>query len=77
MPTQHALVTGGSRGIGRAAALALAAAGASVLVHYGNSADEARSVVEQIRAKGGKAEAVSADLARGSDPGFPSRIDPG
>jgi 3-oxoacyl-[acyl-carrier protein] reductase len=68
MPTQHALVTGGSRGIGRAAALALAAAGAHVLVHYGASADDARSVVEQIRAKGGKAEAVGADLAQTDGP---------
>ncbi len=68
MPTQHALVTGGSRGIGRAAALALAAAGAHVLVHYGRSADDARSVVEQIRAKGGKADAVGADLAQTEGP---------
>ena len=68
MPTQHALVTGGSRGIGRAAALALAAAGAHVLVHYGTSADDARSVVEQIRAKGGKADAVGADLAQANGP---------
>ena len=68
MPTQHALVTGGSRGIGRAAALALAAAGAHVLVHYGTSADDARSVVEQIRAKGGKADAVGADLAQTEGP---------
>jgi NAD(P)-dependent dehydrogenase (short-subunit alcohol dehydrogenase family) len=63
-----ALVTGGSRGIGRAAAIALAEAGAQVLVHYGTSADEARSVVEQIRAKGGKAEAVGADLAAADGP---------
>jgi NAD(P)-dependent dehydrogenase (short-subunit alcohol dehydrogenase family) len=63
-----ALVTGGSRGIGRAAAIALAEAGAQVLVHYGASADEARSVVEQIRAKGGKAEAVGADLAAADGP---------
>ena len=68
MPTQHALVTGGSRGIGRAAALALAAAGAHVLVHYGASVDDARSVVEQIRAKGGKADAVGADLAQADGP---------
>ena len=68
MPTQYALVTGGSRGIGRAAAVALAAAGAHVLVHYGTSADGARSVVEQICAKGGKADAVSADLAQTEGP---------
>ena len=63
-----ALVTGGSRGIGRAAAIALAEAGAQVLVHYGTAAEEARRVVEQIREKGGKAEAVGADLAKAEGP---------
>jgi NAD(P)-dependent dehydrogenase (short-subunit alcohol dehydrogenase family) len=58
-----ALVTGASRGIGRAAAIALAKAGAQVLVHYGSNAAEARSVVDQIKAAGGRAEAVGADLA--------------
>ena len=58
-----ALVTGASRGIGRAAALALAKAGAQVLVHYGRNAAEARSVVDQIKAEGGRAEAVGSDLA--------------
>jgi len=58
-----ALVTGASRGIGRAAAIALAAAGARTLVHYGRGADEAQAVVDEIRAVGGHAEAVGADLA--------------
>jgi NAD(P)-dependent dehydrogenase (short-subunit alcohol dehydrogenase family) len=58
-----ALVTGASRGMGRAAALALAAAGAHVIVHYGRNAEEAKAVVGQIRAAGGRADAVSADLA--------------
>jgi 3-oxoacyl-[acyl-carrier protein] reductase len=58
-----ALVTGASRGIGRAAAIALAKIGAQVLVHYGSNAAEARSVVDQIKAAGGRAEAVGADLA--------------
>jgi 3-oxoacyl-[acyl-carrier protein] reductase len=58
-----ALVTGASRGIGRATAIALAKAGAQVLVHYGSNAAEARSVVDQIKAAGGRAEAVGADLA--------------
>jgi 3-oxoacyl-[acyl-carrier protein] reductase len=58
-----ALVTGGSRGIGRAAALALAKGGAQVLVHYGHGAQEAEAVVAQIRADGGRADAVAADLA--------------
>jgi 3-oxoacyl-[acyl-carrier protein] reductase len=58
-----ALVTGASRGMGRATALALAAAGARVIVHYGRNADEAKSVVDQIRVAGGRADAVAADLA--------------
>ena len=58
-----ALVTGASRGMGRATALALAAAGARVIVHYGRNADEAKTVVDQIRAAGGRADAVSTDLA--------------
>jgi len=57
-----ALVTGASRGIGRATAAALAGAGAHVLVHYGRSAQEAESLVSEIQAKGGRANAISADL---------------
>jgi 3-oxoacyl-[acyl-carrier protein] reductase len=57
-----ALVTGASRGIGRATALALAKAGACVLVHYGRGAEEADGVVAEIRKAGGRAEAVGADL---------------
>jgi NAD(P)-dependent dehydrogenase (short-subunit alcohol dehydrogenase family) len=52
-----ALVTGASRGIGRASALALAAAGAQVLVHYGRGAKEADGVVAEIRKAGGRADA--------------------
>jgi NAD(P)-dependent dehydrogenase (short-subunit alcohol dehydrogenase family) len=63
LTNKTALVTGASRGMGRAAALALAAAGARVIVHYGRGADEAQSVVAQIRADGGRADAVAADLA--------------
>src|ERR1700738_2266971 len=55
-----ALVTGGSRGIGRASALALAAAGAQVLVHYGRGAKEADDVVAEIRDAGGRAGALAA-----------------
>ena len=58
-----ALVTGASRGIGRASALALAKAGAQVLVHYGRGAQEAEAVVAEIRAAGGRADAIAADLA--------------
>ena len=57
-----ALVTGASRGIGRATALALAGAGARVVIHYGKSAQEAESLVSGIRTKGGHADAISADL---------------
>ena len=57
-----ALVTGASRGIGRATASALAKAGAHVLVHFGRSRQEAESLVVEIRRKGGRADAVSADL---------------
>ena len=58
-----ALVTGASRGIGRASALALARAGAQVLVHYASGAKEAEAVVAQIRRAGGCADAVAADLS--------------
>jgi 3-oxoacyl-[acyl-carrier protein] reductase len=63
-----ALVTGASRGIGRSAALALAEAGAEVLVHYGRSATEAEAVVSGIHAAGGQAQAVGADLAAPDGP---------
>src|SRR3979490_2006611 len=66
MPTltgKTALVTGASRGMGRASALALAAAGAQVLVHYGRGAHEADGVVADIRKAGGRADAIATDLA--------------
>jgi len=63
-----ALVTGASRGIGRAIALALAKAGARVLVHFGSAEDAADSVVEAIRAAGGSAEKVAADLRAADGP---------
>ncbi len=58
-----ALVTGASRGIGRATALELAKAGAQVLVHYSAGAKEAAAVVAEIAAAGGRAQALQADLA--------------
>ena len=63
-----ALVTGASRGIGRATASALADAGAHVLVHYGRSAQDAESLVAGIRSKGGRADAIRADLGTADGP---------
>jgi 3-oxoacyl-[acyl-carrier protein] reductase len=59
-----ALVTGASRGIGRSIALALAKAGAQVIVHYGNAQKEADAVVKEIVAAGGRAQKVAADLSK-------------
>ena len=61
---QAALVTGASSGIGRASALALAAAGASVAVNYRGKSEEADAVVAQIEADGGRAVAVQADVSK-------------
>lgn len=58
-----ALVTGGSRGIGAAVALALAQAGADLAVNYRNRQDEAQKVCSQIRALGRRALAVQADVS--------------
>lgn len=62
LQNKTALVTGASRGIGRATAVALASAGAHVLVHYGRSTQEAESLVAGIRSRGGGADAIRADL---------------
>ena len=62
LENKTALVTGASRGIGRATAAALARAGAHVLVHYGRSVRDAESLVADIRSKGGSADAIRADL---------------
>jgi 3-oxoacyl-[acyl-carrier protein] reductase len=58
-----ALVTGGSRGIGKAVALELAARGAAVIVNYNKSPEAAEEVVKQIQAAGGKAAAFQADVS--------------
>jgi NAD(P)-dependent dehydrogenase (short-subunit alcohol dehydrogenase family) len=64
---RRAVVTGASRGIGRAIAEALAGAGADVLVHYNRSADQAQSCVDEIEAAGGAAWMAKADLTMPAD----------
>jgi 3-oxoacyl-[acyl-carrier protein] reductase len=63
-----ALVTGGSRGIGRAIATSLAEDGALVAVHYGRNRNSAEQTVAQIEKAGGKAFALGADLADRNGP---------
>lgn len=58
-----ALVTGASRGIGRAIALALARRGAAVAVHYNTRLDAAQEVLQEIQQHGGRAFALCADLS--------------
>ena len=59
-----ALVTGASRGIGAAIALALAEAGAAVAVNYRERAEEAESIADAIRGRGGRALTVGADVSQ-------------
>jgi 3-oxoacyl-[acyl-carrier protein] reductase len=58
-----ALITGGSRGIGRAVALELAARGAAVVVNYNKSPEAADDVLKKIQEAGGKAAAFQADVS--------------
>lgn len=58
-----AIVTGASRGIGRAIAIELARRKASVIINYNRSPEKAEEVVAQIEAEGGKAQAVQADVS--------------
>jgi len=62
-----AIVTGGSRGIGRAVAIELARRGARVVVNYQSSADAAASVVAEIAAQGGTASSIKADVRLAED----------
>ncbi len=61
---QVAVITGASRGIGRAIALALAEEGATIVVNYARSSQAADEVVEKIKATGGQAIALQADVAQ-------------
>jgi len=63
LKTKVAVVTGSSRGIGRAIAERFAQEGAAVVVNYARSVEEARGVVAGIEAKGGKAIAIQADVS--------------
>ncbi len=63
-----ALVTGGSRGIGRAAVMSLGREGAQVIIHYGKAKKEAESIAAEILANGGRAQAVSSDMASPEGP---------
>ena len=66
-PQRVALVTGGSRGIGRACCIKLAEAGARVAVNYRSNQPAAEATVEAIRAQGGEALAIQADVAVADD----------
>jgi 3-oxoacyl-[acyl-carrier protein] reductase len=64
-----ALVTGGSRGIGRATAVALAAAGHHVVINYRSREDDARTTLESIQSAGGSAELCPFDVADAAESG--------
>ena len=62
LKSRHALVTGGGTGIGRALSIGLARCGATVVVNYSRSEQEANETVEEILRAGGQAIAVKADV---------------
>jgi NAD(P)-dependent dehydrogenase (short-subunit alcohol dehydrogenase family) len=68
LTNKTALITGASRGIGRATAKALAGLGARVFIHYGNSLDAAKELAGEIQNSGGHATVIGADLAKPDGP---------
>ena len=66
-PTKYALVTGGSRGIGREICLKLARSGYYILINYRSNADEAQRTLEGVRAAGGDGETLRFDVAAGEE----------
>ncbi|WP_326561942.1 3-ketoacyl-ACP reductase [Micromonospora sp. NBC_01796] len=66
-PRPVAIVTGGSRGIGRGIVLSLAGAGYDVVVNYASNADAAREVAKEVEARGGQALPVRADVSQRAD----------
>jgi 3-oxoacyl-[acyl-carrier protein] reductase len=64
---QVAIVTGGSRGIGKAATLALATQGAKIVVNYARSSEAAEAVVQEITEAGGKAISLQADVSQSEE----------
>lgn len=59
-----AIITGSSKGIGKAIATKLASDGAAVVINYSHSADKANETVEEIKQQGGKAIAIQADVGK-------------
>ncbi|MDH4265615.1 MAG: SDR family NAD(P)-dependent oxidoreductase, partial [Deltaproteobacteria bacterium] len=64
---QVVLITGGSKGIGKAIAWAFARKGASVIINYGHDEDPARQIESQIQQTGGKAQIQKADVTRNEE----------
>ncbi len=65
---KNAIVTGGSQGIGKGIAIALAQAGADVLIQYNSSKDKALATVDEIRKLGRKSFAIQADFRENGAP---------
>ena len=64
---QKAIITGSSSGIGTSVAMALAKSGADVVINYGRNSESANKIVEEIKADGGNAIAIGADVSKEED----------